>query len=138
MPCSDITETIKIILDPNDRLVDYTFLKRACGGNIGQKSMLLPQLKDKTVEEIIKLSQADLIDKIKPEDKSEEFLIMKHLSVIQFCFEMHYGKKELDPKNIINIYSINYGEDGTVLEADVKLVLDINRIEPCGNCGCRV
>ena len=136
MPCGDITETITIKLDANDKLVDYTFLKRACGGNIGQKSLVLEQLKGSSIEEITALSQTALVDMIQPTDMAEQFLIQKHLSVIQFCFDMLYGKKELHPKNMIKFYSIDYGPEGLRLEADVKLELDVKKIEPCHNCGC--
>jgi hypothetical protein len=133
VPCSDITETITIKLDLHDRLTDYTFLKRTCGSNIGQKSLLLDQLQGKSVDEISALTQNALMNRIKPIDATEQFLIQKHLSVIQLCFDMLYGRKELDPRNVIKFYSINYGPDGMELEADIKLELDVKKIEPCHN-----
>ncbi len=136
MPCSDITETIIIKLDKDNKLTDYSFLKRACGGNIGQKSFLLKHLIGYSPEDIINLRQSDLIRSLNPADSTESFLAMKHISVIQFCFQMYYGDKENNPKNAIKFYSINYDENGIELEADVKLELDVKKIDPCNNCGC--
>ncbi len=136
MPCGDISETIRLELDGNDKLLDYTFSKRACGGNIGQKSMLLDQLKGFSARQIIDLEQSKLLDMLNPENSTEGFLAIKHLTIMQTCFLMLYGEMSNKTRNPVRIYSINHTPNGIELEADVKLNLDVKKIDPCNNCGC--
>ena len=43
MPCKDVTELLEVVLDSEDRLLDYTFSKRTCGQGVGAASLLIEQ-----------------------------------------------------------------------------------------------
>jgi NifU-like protein involved in Fe-S cluster formation len=138
MPCNDITETISIKLDENDRLIRYSFIKRACGGNIGRQSLILDLLEGRSIEEILQIGQADLLAAANPSNPEERFLVLKHLIVIQSCLEIMQGLRNIDPRDRIKLYSVNYGPEGIELEADIKLNFKVEEINPCSDCGCRL
>jgi hypothetical protein len=137
MPCSDVTELIRVVVDSNDVLKDYRFVKRTCGQGVGVDTLLLDQLAGQTVEAILAIEPEAFLEAHPVEDPIEEFLNLKHLIAVQSALEVLIGRARGGPKDICAAAEIGCEGNDTVLDARISIELMTQKIESCGNCkGC--
>lgn len=135
MPCNDVTETIRIVLDTNERLVSYRLRKSACDKAVGAESLLLDHLKNRSIPEILKLDPASLRLEYIAQNEIEDFLRLKHLFALQMAIDTFTGGQAGGGKNAsCNIVEVNYGSDGIIIEADISVDIIAERIKACGPC----
>lgn len=135
MPCDDITEKIKLTLNDDNRIESYSFSKKTCGGGIGLESLLLDDIGGQFIEDIINnnsiLSFPAKID----ESNIESYLRLKHLYAIQTVLNVYLGKTSGGVNDSCTIAAIEYDENETVIQAEIKIDLATNRIKLCDHCG---
>lgn len=83
MPCRDTSELIKIVLDNDGRLIDYSFQKESCGRLIGDDNLIGSRLFGKTADAILDIDLADFERLIVREDDLKHFLALKHFVAVQ-------------------------------------------------------
>ncbi|MFO7606493.1 MAG: hypothetical protein R6W72_09365 [Desulfurivibrionaceae bacterium] len=83
MVCRDTSELIKIVLDQDERLVDYSFQKESCGRLIGEGDLIGRWLFGKTAAAILDIDLADFERVIVQEDDLKHFLALKHFIAVQ-------------------------------------------------------
>ncbi len=135
MPCTDITEIIKITLDRDQKLKSYRFSKKTCGGAVGYESMLQDHLAGSSVEHIISLDEHTFCEDNKPDNQIEEFLGLKHLFALQAALRVYAG---IDPGSVGKSCALaEIGFDGadTVIDADINVNIITERIRACAHCG---
>ncbi|MBI2436095.1 MAG: hypothetical protein HYV26_24825, partial [Candidatus Hydrogenedentes bacterium] len=55
MPCTDVTEIIRVEVDAEDRLKSYRFIKRTCGQGVGTDALLAPEICGQQIEHLVAL-----------------------------------------------------------------------------------
>lgn len=137
MPCSDVTELIRIELDEADRLAQYRFVKRTCGQGVGADSLILSAIQGKPAEEIIAIDPDAFMDAHPVEEDIEAFLTLKHLIAVQGALEVLLGRASGGPGELCAAAEVGYEEGHTTLDARISVDLVTEKIQSCGNCkGC--
>jgi hypothetical protein len=83
MPCKDTSDLIKIVLDQNDCLTDYSFQKFSCGKVIGEEKLLGGKLFGQTATAILEIKLDKFDQEIDLEDDWQHYLALKHLVALQ-------------------------------------------------------
>ena len=132
MPCADITETLEITLDTENRLTDYKFQKRTCGFDIGSHSILLEKFRDNSLEYILALKPELFIDELNDNSEEMRFLFLKHLLAIQSVLETYRGYRKGSSDSKCVIESVGQDKNDIRIKALVKLSIPTENIVPCG------
>ena len=74
MPCTDVTEILKLRIDSADRLVTYSLTKRTCGGALGKESLLLKWCGGLPARDILKTTVDQFLDRYATDDPVVEFV----------------------------------------------------------------
>lgn len=134
MPCHDITDSLKILLDDRERLVKYALRKKTCGGDVGRRSLLIKWLKSKTAEEIVSLPPEELFKTFPTKSKTWEYLYIKHFLAVKSGLAIYLGEHSGGVSDYCTIDSIEYGPDGTLLQAELSVDGMTDEIRACGGC----
>lgn len=139
MPCNDVTEIVRVVLDDHDRLTHYAFTKRTCGQGVGVVSLLLGDLAGKSTDEILALEPASVLSRRRADDELEEFLTLKHLFAVQGALEVLTGREAGGPEDVCAAAEVVYDDGECAIEAEIKVDLVTDKIKACGGCvGCGV
>jgi hypothetical protein len=137
MPCSDVTEILRIELDSQERLIDYTLTKLTCGGALGKESLLKKWCGGLSTGEILATSIDSFCDRFPTDDAVVEFVRLKHLLALQKGLRALTGEESSRPEDAITIESIEYSAHGSTLTALLKVDAVTDEIRACGRCaGC--
>ena len=137
MPCTDITEVIRVVLDEDDRLKDYNYAKRTCGQAVGAASLLVDVLRGLSVQELLEYEGEQFIADHPIDDELEEFLGLKHFFAIQSALEVLTGRSSGGPDDPCAAAEIAYESGEVVIDAQIKVDVVTEKIKSCGNCkGC--
>lgn len=135
MPCNDVTESIRIVLDKGDRIESYILTKKTCGEAVGMESLLIDNLKGKALEGIVGLKESEILRLQAPGSDIERFLTLKHLFGIRSVLEAYAGHRPTGADSDCAIVSVYYDEASTVIEAEIDISLLTERIKACTHCG---
>ena len=138
MPCEDVTESLQLRLDQDDRLAGYRLLKRTCGRAVGEESLLAMVLAGMHAEELLAMQPEALFDRYEVTSDEEEFLALKHLLALQGAIAVLLGQADGGPNDAVRMAAVRYGEE---LELEVDIVVEVltEKIKSCGKCsGCGV
>lgn len=137
MPCKDITELIEIVLDDDDCLKEYRFVKRTCGQGVGVDSLLLPALRGRSTRYLLDITAEEFLTEFPIEDELEEFLSLKHLFAIQSAMEVLTGKEPGGKSDAFSAADIVYDDGETRISGLIAIDVVTEKIEACGGCrGC--
>lgn len=137
MPCSDVTELIRVELDEQDRLTHYRFVKRTCGQGVGADSLILGALQGRGAEDILAMEPDEFLAMHPVEQEIEEFLTLKHLIAVQSALEVLLGKAHGGPGEMCAAAEVGFEDGLTTLDARISVDLVTEKIAACGNCrGC--
>ena len=135
MPCKDVTELIRVVLDEEDRLAEYVFAKRTCGQGVGAESLLIDQLRGRSANELLSISAADFLSEYSFADEVEEFLSLKHLFALQGALEVLTGKEPGRVGDAFAAGEISFDGTETVIQGRISVDVVTDKIEACGGCG---
>jgi hypothetical protein len=132
-----VTELIRVVLDEEDRLRDYRFVKRTCGQGVGMDRLIAGVLTGKKTAEILAIAPEDFIASQPATEAIEEFLALKHLIAVQSALEVLTGHSAGRAGDMCAAADISFEDGETVLDARIRVDLVTERIQSCGNCkGC--
>lgn len=134
MPCSDVTEIIRVVVDDCDRLKSYQFVKKTCGRAVGADALLLATLGERSVEDILDILPDRLLRDMGITDPLEEFLALKHLIAVQSAMEVLTGRASGGADEMCAAAEIAFEDGDTVIEARLSVDLLTDEIRSCGNC----
>jgi hypothetical protein len=134
MPCSDVTEIIRVMVDDCDRLANYQFSKRTCGQGVGAESLLIEQLGERSVEELLAMDAESFLTEHPIEDELEEFLSLKHLFGVQSALEVLTGHEPGGPADPCAAAEIAFEDGHVVITAQIDVDLMTEKIQSCGGC----
>jgi len=132
MPCQDLTEILKIKLDQNENLINYSLSKKTCHKSIGTEGLLLGFLIKKSITKIIELKLEEILLKIE-NNPITEYLHKKHLISINKALNVYIGQPTTTNPEV-RLESIEHNQSKeTILIFTIKLNLNTAKIIPCGN-----
>lgn len=134
MPCNDVTEILKLTLDPEDRVIRYSLSKLSCGGAVPGRSLIRKWVKHQTAAAILQLNPKLIVDDVQTEDPIEEYLHLKHLFAIQMALTTFLGGQAGRPDDACVINTISNGPEGTELLVELKVNVLTDKIKSCGLC----
>ena len=135
MPCNDITDSLKILVDQNDKFIRYTLTKKTCGGDVGRRAMLTKWLKNKPINEVLELTPQELFDEFPTNSKTWEYLYLKHFIAIKSGLAIIVGENSGGVKDFCTVDSIEYTPDGITLLAELSAGGMNDEIKACAGCG---
>lgn len=139
MPCDNVTEIIRLVIDKDDKLISYRLVKKSCGGILGQESMLIDMLKGKTTKNIMAIDPAAFRSSYPAQSDVEEFIAFKHLFAINSALETLTGKQPGGPHSPCVLAEISYDNGNLIAEAEIAVDIVTEQIRACGICaGCGV
>ncbi len=137
MPCSDVTELLRLDLDSQDRLSGYSLTKLTCGGSLGKESLLLKWCGGLQANQILSTTIDAFSERFPANDPVVEFVRLKHLLAIQKGLRALTGLESSRPDDAISIETIDHGPDGVSMRALLKVDAVTDEIRACGRCaGC--
>jgi hypothetical protein len=137
MPCNDITDSLKILISNDDRVIKYALRKKTCQGEVGRKSLINKWLKSKNINEITSCSIDDFADAHPSKSTTWEYLYLKHFLAVQAGLSALVGLQSGGVKDYVKIASVEQTPEGTLLEADISVNGLTEEIKACGRCeGC--
>ena len=134
MPCNDITDSLKILIDHDSRFIKYALRKKTCGGEIGRKALIGKWLKNKSADDILNTSVATVLKDHPTRSDVREYMIIKHFLAVQSGLAILLGKSAGGVKDYCRIESIEYGPEGVLLKAEIEVKGMTDEIKACGNC----
>ena len=135
MPCDDITDSLKILVDQNDNFVRYTLSKKTCGSDVGRRAMLTKWLKNRPMTEILDISPEELFAEFPTKSKTWEYLYLKHFIAIKSGIGIIIGENSGGVKDFCTVDSIEYTPEGITLLAELSAGGINDEIEACSGCG---
>ena len=138
MPCHDITDTLKIQLDHDSRVIQYTLRKRTCGGEVGRESLIGGWLKGQRAEKLLSTRPEAVFQAYPTKSDLGQYLIVKHFLAVQSGLAVMLGRKEGGANDHCSVESIEYGPEGMVLTAQIGVEGMTEEIKACrGSCGTK-
>jgi hypothetical protein len=134
MPCNDVTEYLEILIDPDDRVMDYSLSKVTCGGTIGYLENVKRWVLGRSAEQVLRVDPMDYLDNFRFKSMTLEFLHLKHLFALQTGLAMLGGKKMDLPVGLCVIDGVEHGPEGTRVQARIRIDLITEKIKACGKC----
>ncbi len=131
MPCNDITEKIRIVLDRNDRLKSYRLFKKTCGDAIGAESLLSDKLTGLSIDDILLSDKVTSYGTKTSGDQIERFLNLKHLLAIRAALLSFTGRNSAGVNDTCTMAGISYDGDDTIIDAEIDIGLLTEKIEAC-------
>lgn len=135
MPCTDVTDILRLQLDQHDRIAGYSLTKLTCGGVMGKESLLMKWCGGLTAEQVRDTTIEQFQTRFPTEDVTVEFVRLKHLIAIQKGIAVLLGEQAARPDDSIVLESVEHGPDGTSLLALIRVDLVTEEIRACGGCG---
>ncbi len=138
MPCNDITELLKIKLDHDNRIINYQLIKKSCGGDVGEKGLILDWLKKFTADELLSLAPDTFLQENQVDDEITEYLMLKSFLAVRSGIAILLGKEAGGKTDFCTVDSIKYGPKAMILTAVIKIDALTDEIKSCGNnCGIK-
>ncbi|MCP4684343.1 MAG: hypothetical protein GY867_02745 [bacterium] len=134
MPCTDVTENLRLSLDSEERLKDYELSKQTCGGAVAGRGLIRKWVKHKNIDQILKLTAVEVLAGSDLRSGTDEYLHLKHLFSLQGALGAFVGTGS-QSDGFLSIESVDYGLEGVEIRARIDLKLLTDRIQACGLCG---
>jgi hypothetical protein len=134
MPCSDVTEEIRITIDKNDKLVSYELRKRTCGRFMGAPAVIADEVCGRNMDYILAGDDDTLLGEKANTKHARKFIALKHLLAIKSVLAAYRGMKGDVRNNACAIARIDYNGDNVIIDADIKIDMITEKIEACPGC----
>ena len=135
MPCDNVTELMRVVLDSDDRLLHYRLLKMTCGGAVGAESLLLDRLRGRAVPELLSLDAGTFCRESAPQTDIEEFLSLKHFFALKSVLKAFVGRQAAGSEAACALSGISFDRDRVTIDAEIAVGVVTDLIRSCGHCG---
>ena len=131
MPCDDISESITVVLDHDERLRYFLFEKLTCGKIVPLSGKLNDLCRGKTLDEIAALGFDEIVRTLGVADEEMYFLVDKELDALQSAVGNYRGAgPELDMARY-KVESIEYGPSTITIRQVILAPKPATRIPSC-------
>lgn len=134
MPCTDVSENLKLTLDYQDRVIYYHLAKDTCSGAVGKPSLLKKWIRNRPADEVLQATAETIHTFFPTRSKTWQFLYAKHLFAVQQALRALMGIDSARPEDYCAIHSIIHTPDGVEMYARLTIDSITDEIEACGGC----
>ena len=131
MPCKDTTSQISIVLDQNDKLLDFEYSKMTCNKEIGGNTGFREYCLGKSIETLSKLEFSDLVADLNIQDQEKQFLFFLEWSALGAALDQYQGLLNPKDKERYQIATITYETDRVEIKQMVLEPPNMPKIVPC-------
>ena len=131
MPCKDTTSQINIILDKNDKLLNFEYSKKTCNKEIGGNTGFREYCLGKSIETLSKLEFSDLLVVLSLKDPDVQFLFFLEWSALGAALDQYQGRLIPKDKDRYEIATIAYESDRVEIKQMVLAPSEMPKIIPC-------
>ncbi|MEQ8821548.1 MAG: hypothetical protein RLY93_15040 [Sumerlaeia bacterium] len=135
MPCNDITETVRLVLDLDDNVLDYSLIKRSCGKAVGERSLILSWIRGRRADDLLNDDVEAFLEAYPNEDETLEFLYLKHFFAVRAGLAVLTGRECGSIGSECVAQSITCDTEGTEFIGQLKIAVLTEKIKSCGGCG---
>ena len=134
MPCEDIIDSLRILLDKNERVVDYSLSRRTCGRGVGKEKLIAGWLRGRPASEVIMVTVHDFQRQTGTDSGVNGYLALKHFLAVQSALAIMLGHASGGPDDPCTLEYIDHSQDGIEIGALLSAGLKAEDIEPCQSC----
>ncbi|MCP4570076.1 MAG: hypothetical protein GY841_21045 [FCB group bacterium] len=134
MPCKNLTESLRLVLDDHEQLLDYKLVKQSCGAAIGGESLLLDYFKGRPFGDILAMN-SERFCQMYTVDKRLQFLFLKHFIALSALLRVYTGHEAGGVKDFCTIADIASDNGRISIEAQIAVDAVTEEIKSCGHCG---
>jgi len=134
MPCNDITDILKIVVDNDDHIVRYGMEKQSCGSAVGGQGRVRKWLYARNVDQVLAATTGDFLIDFVTDDPIEEYLYLKHFLAAKKSLEILLGRESGSKENYCTVDTVRHGPKGMEIVVLIKSDLMTDEIQACGNC----
>jgi len=131
MPCKDTTSQINIILDGNDKLLDFEYTKSTCnkeiGGNTGFREFCI----GKPIKTLSNLEFHDLVDSLEIQNLETQFLFFLEWSALGIALDQYQGLVSPKDDDRYQIADISYESNQVEIKQIILAPSNMPKIIPC-------
>ena len=131
MPCKDTTSKVTVILDKNDLLINFDFLKLTCNKEIGGGTGYLEYCKKKSADEIVEIEFEELLKILKPKSTEDQFFLYIEWDALRTCLAQFMGSEMDVDRKRYRIASIDSNKSGTIITQFMSPPEKLPKIIPC-------
>jgi|TARA_B100001750_G_C15461223_1_gene574429 hypothetical protein len=131
MPCKDTTSQISIVLDQNDKLLDFEYSKMTCNKEIGGNTGFREYCLGKSIETLSKLEFSDLVADLNIQDQEKQFLFFLEWSALGVALDQYQGRLTPKDDDRYQIATIAYESDRVEIKQNVLAPSQMPKIIPC-------
>lgn len=135
MPCSNISDYLRIRLGHDSRILKYALNKQSCGGDVGGKGMIQSWLEQYSAEELVTFDPIRFQAENPSDDEVHEYLLLKNFLAVKAGISILLGYQSGGRSDFCTVRSIEHDQKGTVLRADIRIDALTDEIKACGS-GC--
>ena len=134
VPCTNVVELIQVVLDHDDRLHNYQFVKKTCGQGVGANSLLIDYFKGLSVRELLEIDGETFCRTVPAEDNIVEFLNLKHLFALQAVLETYTGSTAGGKGQPCAVADVSYDNGEVIIDAEIDVDVVTDKIKACQAC----
>jgi len=131
MPCKDTTSQISIILDKNDKLLNFEYSKMTCSKEIGGNTGFREYCLGKSIETLSKLEFNALVVDLDLQDPDKQFLFFLEWSALGAALDQYQGRLTPKDDDRYQIATISYESDRVEIKQMVLAPSQMPKIIPC-------
>jgi len=131
MPCKDTTSQISIILDHNDKLLNFEYSKMTCNKEIGGNTGFREYCLGKSVDNLSKLEFNDLLLELDLQEPENQFLFFLEWSALGAALDQYQGRLTPKDDERYQIATIAYESDRVEIKQMVLAPSKMPKIIPC-------
>jgi hypothetical protein len=134
MPCNDITDVLRIVIDHDDKITDYSLHKRSCGGAVGEEKLIGKWLIGRLVSDVLDTPLDQFQSLLRTKNDIKEFLAIKHFMIVQAGLSVIIGQESGRVSDYCTLESVEHDHMGTEAVLHVKVDAVIDEIKACSRC----
>ena len=131
MPCKDTTSQISIVLDHNDKLLNFEYSKMTCNKEIGGNTGFREYCLGKSVENLSELEFNDLFLELNLQEPENQFLLFLEWSALGAALDQYQGRLTPKDDERYQIATIAYESDRIEIKQMVLAPSKMPKIIPC-------
>jgi hypothetical protein len=138
MPREKSTETIHIILDSAERLVEYRLDKISGGRTARSTPLMLDHFQNRPIGDILRLNPDRYCALYPSTDNIPQHTFLRHFIALRSVLDAYTGRLRGGPGDVCSIISIDYENDAVCIDAILYSNNLNDQTDFCVRCpGCR-
>lgn len=132
-----ISEVIEVVLDNEDRLRSYSFIRQSCDWEVVEPSVVLTRLSGMAARDLLAVAADAFLDGDDETDPDERSMSQRHFHAIQCAVRVLTGQAYGGPDAPCTVAAIRQEANGVAIRAVMSTYSLEKRPHACADCaGC--